>query len=100
MVLASLARRDWEEQFGMVLAEALAAGVPIVAASSGAIPEVVGDSARAFPAGDWIELARGIAEVVSQPAGRVIADPERVRTYSSAAASERIAAAYDRVLAA
>jgi glycosyltransferase involved in cell wall biosynthesis len=98
MVLASLPRRDWEEQFGMVLAEALAAGVPILASSSGAIPEVVGDAARAFLPGDWLALARAIAEVVSQPAERVVIDSERVRTYSSAAASERIAAAYDALL--
>ena len=99
MVLASLARRAWEEQFGMVLAEALAAGVPIVASSSGAIPEVVGDAARMFVPGDWLDIARGIAEIVSRPPARVVRDPERVAAYSSAAASERIAAAYHGLLA-
>lgn len=99
MVLASLARRAWEEQFGMVLAEALAAGVPIVASSSGAIPEVVGDAARMFVPGDWLDIARGIAEIMSRPPARVVRDPERVAAYSSAAASERIAAAYHGLLA-
>jgi glycosyltransferase involved in cell wall biosynthesis len=99
MVLASLAVKGWEEQFGMVLAEALAAGLPIVASSSGAIPEVVGGSARMFAPGDWLEIARGIAETLSQSsAPRAVRDPERVARYSSAAASERIAAAYDRLL--
>ncbi len=63
MVLASLARKDWEEQFGMVLAESLAAGVPIIASASGAIPEVVGDSGRLFTPGDWVDIAKAIAEV-------------------------------------
>jgi glycosyltransferase involved in cell wall biosynthesis len=99
MVLASLARKNWEEQFGMVLAEALAAGVPTVASSSGAIPEVVGDSARAFVPGDWLAIARGIAEVMAQPASREVRDPVRVETYSSAAAAERIASAYQSLLA-
>ena len=83
----------------MVLAEALAAGVPIVASSSGAIPEVVGDAARMFVPGDWLDIARGIAEIVSRPPARVVRDPERVAAYSSAAASERIAAAYHGLLA-
>jgi glycosyltransferase involved in cell wall biosynthesis len=98
MVLASLAIRGWEEQFGMVLAEALAAGVPIVASASGAIPEVVGDAARTFVPGDWLEIARGIAEVVARPESQAVHDPERVARYSSAAAAERIAAAYARLL--
>ena len=58
LVLASLAIPAWEEQFGMVLAEAMAARVPIVASASGAIPEVVGDDADLFEPGDWLGLAR------------------------------------------
>ena len=37
----------------MVLAEAMAAGVPILAAASGAIPEVTHNASAAFPPGDW-----------------------------------------------
>ena len=44
--------------FGMVLAEAMAAGVPILAAASGAIPEVTHNAVPLFPPGDWQELAR------------------------------------------
>ena len=53
VVLASLPTKTWEEQFGLVLAEALAAGAPVIASSSGAIPEVLhGSGAPLFTPGD------------------------------------------------
>jgi glycosyltransferase involved in cell wall biosynthesis len=96
-VLASLPAAWWEEQFGMVLAEAAAAGLPIVAADSGAIAEVLCGAGTLFPAGDWLALARALGEVLAAP-------PERrrpaalVAAYSIEAAAERYAAAYERVL--
>jgi len=102
VVLASLTLPIWEEQFGMVLAEALAAGAPIVAASSGAIPEVLeGTGAALVAPGDWPGLARALAEgPLSRPPGeRVAYDRAIVRRYSNEVAAERLAAAYDRVLA-
>ena len=92
VVLASLSMPLWEEQFGMVLAEAAAAGVPIVAAASGAIPEVVGEGAVLVRPGDWLGIARAIA-APPEPPPRDLAE-----RYSARAAAERIAAAYDRVL--
>jgi glycosyltransferase involved in cell wall biosynthesis len=91
----------WEEQFGMVLAEAMAAGLPIVAARSGAIPEVTRGAARLFDPGDWVDLARALAEgpLSRPPAARVEHDPELVRRYSTEAAAERLASAYDRLTA-
>jgi glycosyltransferase involved in cell wall biosynthesis len=92
----------WEEQFGLVLAEAMAAGLPVVASTSGAIPEVVGESGLFFPPGDWLTLARLLAEgpLARPPAERVDHPRERVERYSSGAAAERLSAAYDRVLGA
>ena len=53
--------KGWEEQFGMVLAEAMAAGLPVVASASRAIPEVMAGQARLFEPGDWSELAAALA---------------------------------------
>jgi glycosyltransferase involved in cell wall biosynthesis len=101
VVLGSLSIPLWEEQFGMVLAEALASGAPVLASSSGAIPEVLGRDARLFAPGDWVELARLLeaGPLAQPPGGRVEHDPELVQRYSQEAAAERLAAAYDRVLA-
>jgi glycosyltransferase involved in cell wall biosynthesis len=93
LVLASLPTNGWEEQFGMVLIEAMAAGTPVVASASGAIPEVLGGAGTLIEAGDWRGLARVLA--AGPPAGR--ADLER---YSAAAAAQRTGAAYARALTA
>ena len=89
LVLASLPTPLWEEQFGMVLAEAAAAGVPVIAAASGAIPEVVGEGGLLFRPGDWLALARALADPPQ---------PEGATRFTAHAAAERLAAAYDRVL--
>jgi len=112
MVLASLAtaqamlhpfdtpRAFWEEQFGLVLAEAMASGLAIVASTSGAIPEVIGDSGTFFAAGDWMALARALAEgpLSRAPGERVAHDRTRLEHFSTTAAAARLAAAYDRLL--
>lgn len=100
MVLASLPRRGWEEQFGMVLAEALASGTSIVAARSGAIPEVVHGEATLYDPGDWFELARALlaGPLSRAPARRVSHDPDRVALFSLESAAERLASAYDALL--
>jgi glycosyltransferase involved in cell wall biosynthesis len=114
MVLASLPRSGcslvpggpphcfWEEQFGLVLAEAMAAGLQLAVSRSGAIPEVVGEGLGLyFDPGDWMGLARELAAgpLRRPPNERVEYPAERVRRYSVGAAAERIADAYDYVTA-
>jgi glycosyltransferase involved in cell wall biosynthesis len=96
VVLGSLPTWSWEEQFGMVLAEAMAAGVPIIASSSGAIPEVTAGSASHFSPGDWIALAEIVRQTLTSGAR---ASSDRSEPYSTQAAAARLAAAYDELLA-
>jgi glycosyltransferase involved in cell wall biosynthesis len=100
MVLASLPTWSWEEQFGMVLAEAMAGDVPVISTTSGAIPEVVGPGIVTVAPGDWPALARALAEgPLAQPPGRRAGhDPERVAAYGVQAAAERLRSAYGEVL--
>jgi glycosyltransferase involved in cell wall biosynthesis len=60
------------EGFGMVAAEAMAAGVPLVAAAAGSLPEVVAPSEGGVlvPAGDAPALAAAVAALVDDPAAR------------------------------
>jgi glycosyltransferase involved in cell wall biosynthesis len=49
LVLPSRARPHWKEQFGRVLIEAMACGVPVVGSDSGEIPRVIGQAGLLFP---------------------------------------------------
>jgi glycosyltransferase involved in cell wall biosynthesis len=57
------------EGLGVVLLEALRAGVPVVASGAGGIPDIVrdGETGWLVPPGDVDELARAISEVALAP---------------------------------
>ncbi|HWF43956.1 MAG TPA: glycosyltransferase [Candidatus Kapabacteria bacterium] len=57
LILPSRTTPQWVEQFGHILLEAMAAGVPVVGSSSGEIPNVIGDAGYVFPEGDVEGLA-------------------------------------------
>ncbi len=100
--LFDVPRAFWEEQFGMVLAEAMAAGLDIVSTCSGAVPEVLaGTGAQLVAPGDWAGIARALAAgALRRPPGERVAYPaELVARYSTRAAAERLAAAYERLAA-
>ncbi len=101
--LFDLPHAFWEEQFGMVLAEAMAAGLAIVTTTNGAIPEVLaGTPADLVAPGDWMEIARALAAgpLSCVPGTRVSYPSVLLHRYSTTAAAERLADAYDRLLAA
>src|SRR2546423_4633252 len=58
------------EQFGRVIVEAMASGVPVIGSTCGAIPEVIGDAGLVFPERDATALAAAIKRMLSDAALR------------------------------
>ena len=56
LVLPSRSRPNWKEQFGRVLVDAMACGVPVIGSTCGEIPNVIGDAGLIFPEGDAAAL--------------------------------------------
>ncbi len=67
LILPSRTTRRWKEQFGRVLIEAMACETPVVGASSGEIPKVVGDAGFIFPEGDVVALAENVRRLCNTP---------------------------------
>jgi alpha-maltose-1-phosphate synthase len=101
IVAPSLTTPYWEEQFGMVLAEALACGCPLITTESGAIPEVVGDAARLVPPYDIEALSEALGSLLASEAERKAlgeAGRERaLRRYAVPVVAEQLAAVYEDV---
>jgi glycosyltransferase involved in cell wall biosynthesis len=76
---AVLVPSAWQETFGLVAVEAMAAGVPAIASDHGSFPELItpGVDGALFSPGDPTALARVIADVE--------ANPERYQVYGDQA---------------
>lgn len=60
VVLPSYGTTRWKEQFGLILAQAMMAGVPCIGSSSGAIPDVLGPGGVVFKEGDVESLKEAL----------------------------------------
>jgi L-malate glycosyltransferase len=54
----------WKEQFGHVLIEAMASGVPVIGSDSGEIPYVIRDAGLIFPEGKVEALAKCLSDLM------------------------------------
>lgn len=85
LVLPSRTRSNWKEQFGRVLIEAMASGVPVVGSDSGEIPHVIGDAGLIFPEDDALAFREAIEEIMGD---------ERLRQRLAQAGRERVLERY------
>lgn len=64
-VLPSKTTKTWEEQYGMVLIEAMATGLPIIAYRSGAIPEIVENAGILIDEGNVSDLSNTLVQLIA-----------------------------------
>lgn len=66
-ILVLPSSREWHEQFGHVLIEAMACGQAVVGSDSGEIPNTIGDAGLVFECGNHQQLARHLALLIRDP---------------------------------
>jgi glycosyltransferase involved in cell wall biosynthesis len=67
LVVPSRSRPNWVEQFGRVIIEAMASGVPVVGSDCGEIPRVMGDAGLVFGEGDAAMLRSCLERLMREP---------------------------------
>jgi len=70
MVAPSQTMKNWREQFGRMIIEAFACGVPVIGSDSGEIPFVIGDAGRVVAEADAAGWAQAIEELLDSPETR------------------------------
>lgn len=70
MAAPSQSMPNWREQFGRMIIEAFACGVPVVGSDSGEIPFVIGEAGRVVGERDVAGWARTITELIGSPGVR------------------------------
>ncbi|MGO9449512.1 MAG: glycosyltransferase [Candidatus Binataceae bacterium] len=67
LIAPSLTTRSWKEQFGRMVIEAFACGVPVISSDSGELPYVIGDAGWIVPEAEPAALTRAIEEALDKP---------------------------------
>lgn len=104
LVLPSRSKRNWKEQFGRTLIEAMACGVPVIGSTCGEITHVIGEAGLIFPEGDVAALRAAIDRLMCEPElRRALAARGRdrvMRQYTQKQVAAATAEVYRAVLAA
>src|SRR5438552_9716022 len=70
LVAPSQTTEHWREQFGRMLIEAFATGLPVVGSDSGEIPFVIGDAGIILPESDSTAWGNTLTELLDSPQRR------------------------------
>jgi len=102
LTLPSLTMPRWKEQYGRVLGEGMAAGVPVVGSDSGAIPEVIADAGIVVRESDPEALAEALHTAIFDDStrSRLIESGKRRAEdeLSTPVMAGRLVSLYERVL--
>ncbi len=103
LVLPSRSMPNWVEQFGRVLIEAMACGVPVIGSTCGEIPAVIGEAGLTFPEEDGDALREALIHLMEDTehwAQLARRGRERVLSrYTQAQIAAQTVAVYRRMLA-
>jgi glycosyltransferase involved in cell wall biosynthesis len=91
------------EGMGRVVAEAMAAGLPVAASRTGGVPDLVGDGETGYlaPPGDALGLAAALARLLEDPEARLAMGArarEKSADYGTGSMLARLDALYSRLL--
>jgi glycosyltransferase involved in cell wall biosynthesis len=87
---------QWDEPFGIVFAEALACGTPVISCPRGALPEIIRHGIEGFLVGDIGEASRAVDDVGSLDRAACRARVEQC--FSAEAVVPRYEALYDALV--
>jgi glycosyltransferase involved in cell wall biosynthesis len=101
VVLPSRTSSAWKEQFGRVLVEAMASGVPVIGSNSGEIPNVIGDAGLVVPENNALELATALRRLCESAQLRATLSEKgrqrAVERFSQASIASRTAHVYEQL---
>lgn len=102
LVIPSLTTPGWKEQFGRIIIEAMACGVPVIGSDSGSIPEVIGDGGVIVHENDPSQLCAALEEVARDRNSlrelSLKARKRAVENFSWGEVAKRIVSTYRQIL--